>query len=433
VAYQQAQQLFEIRDLGTTFDTVPEDVGLLWIVQPKDLSAATQYAIDQFVMRGGKALILVDPMAGVDTAAAPGMPQGMPPVGQGSDLPLLFEGWGIDFTADEVVADARSALQISSPTGGAIRHYAYLGIAAEGMSADDITTAELSSVNFAMAGSVRLAEESAATLEPLVTSSTSSMLMPASRFAFLPDPRSLQDDFAPLGEPLTLAARIGGDLVSAFPDGPPASDEETAEDDETAGEESEEAPSAHLAESAEPVGLVIVTDVDMLSDSMWAQVQNFFGQQIVNAFASNGAFIINALESLAGDANLVSVRSRGSFSRPFTKVEELRVAAEAEYRETEQRLQQELAETESRLGELQASREDSGSLLLTPEQEAEIDRFIDQRAAIRKELRAVQRGLDEDIENLGTLLKVINIGLVPLLLTLGVLLVVWRRRREGQS
>ena len=425
VAYQQAQQLFEIRDLGTSFEAVPDDVGLLWIVHPKDLSAATQYAIDQFVMRGGNALIFVDPIASIDAGPTPGMPQGMPPVGQGSNLPLLFEGWGVEFTSEEVVTDAQFALPINSPLGGPpVRHYGYLGIAADGMSPDDITTAELGAINLALAGRLQLAQESAATMEPLLSSSASSMLTPASEFSFLPDPRSLQDGFTPIGEPLTVAARIGGTLPSAFPDGPPRADDDANDDDNSA---------AHINESAEPVNLVIVADVDMLGDSLWVQVQRFFGQQIASAFASNGAFVVNVLESLAGDANLVSVRSRGSFSRPFTKVDELRARAEAQFRATEQRLQSELADTERRLGELQASREDSGSLLLTPEQQAEIDRFIDQRSSIRKELRSVQRGLDEDIENLGTVLKVINIGLVPLLLTIGVLLVLWRRRREEQS
>ena len=429
VAYQQAQQLFEIRNLGTSFDAVPEDVGLLWIVHPKNLSAQTQYAIDQFMMQGGKALIFVDPVANVDAEPAPGMPQGMPPAGQSSNLPLLFEGWGIDFTAGEVVTDAQLALQISSAFSGApVRHYGYLGVTTDGMSADDITTAELSTINFALAGEVRLADESTLTLQPLLRSTPSSMLMPASTFSFLPDARTLQDGFAPGGEPLTLAARIGGTLTSAFPDGPPGAINDTEE----IADENADQSTAHIAESIEPVSLIVVADVDMLSDPLWVQVQRFFGQQIASAFASNGAFVANALESLAGDANLVSVRSRGSFSRPFTKVNELRARAEAEFRETEQRLQSELAETERRLGELQASREDTGSLLLTPEQQAEIDRFVDQRASIRKELRSVQRGLDEDIENLGTLLKVVNIGLVPLLLTLGALFVLWRRRREEQ-
>ena len=151
------------------------------------------------------------------------------------------------------------------------------------------------------------------------------------------------------------------------------------------------------------------------------------------AFASNGAFVVNALDSLAGSSDLIGVRSRGSYTRPFTRVEELRVAAQARFQETEQRLQDELAETERRLGELQSSREDTGNILMTSEQQDEIDRFIDQRASIRTELRAVQRGLDKDIEELGTTLKIVNIALVPLLLTVFVLIAVWRRSRSEYS
>jgi ABC-type uncharacterized transport system involved in gliding motility auxiliary subunit len=427
VVYQQAQQLFEIRNLGTSFETVPEDIGLLWIVQPKDLSNATQYAIDQFVMRGGKALIYVDPVAAIDATQAEGMPQGMPPMGQASDLPLLFDGWGIAFDSQEVIADAQLALPIN--TGFSNRpthHYGYLGITPDRMSGDDIVTAELGTINAAMAGRLRLAEDSETDFEPLLTSSTASEVMPASRFSFLPDPRTLQDGFVSGGEAMVVAARFSGPLPSAFPDGKPSTAISEGDD------ESHIEAADHLAESAEPANLIVVADVDMLSNPMWVQVQSFFGQQIANSFASNGAFAVNALENLAGSTDLIAVRSRGSFSRPFTKVEELRVGAEARYRETEQRLQQELAETERRLGELQSSREDTGSLLLTAEQQAEIDRFIDQRASIRKELRAVQRGLDKDIEDLGTLLKVVNIGLVPLLLTLATLIALWRRRHQEQ-
>jgi ABC-type uncharacterized transport system involved in gliding motility auxiliary subunit len=426
VVYQQARQLFEIRDLGTSFETIPDDISLLWVVQPKNLSGATQYAIDQFVMRGGKALIFVDPVAAIDAAVTEGMPQGMPPTGQSSDLPLLFEGWGIEFDAQEVVADAQLALQISTGLGGRpTRHYGYLGITSDRISDTDIVTMDLGTLNAAMPGQLSIAEDSDVSLEPLVTSSQASATMPASRFSFLPDPTSLQRGFDPGGEPLVIAARIGGTLPSAFPDGMPSMTAGLDDNDSDEGNNGN-----HVAESKEPANLIVVADVDMLSDPMWVQVQSFFGQQIANAFASNGAFVVNALENLAGSSDLIAVRSRGSFSRPFTKVDELRVDAEARFLETQQRLQQELSETERRLGELQASREDTGSLLLTDEQQAEIDRFVDRRASIRKELRAVQRGLDKDIEDLGTFLKIINIGLVPLLLTLGTLFVLWQRRRR---
>lgn len=430
VIYDQARQLFDVRDLGAAFDEISDEVSLLWIVQPRNLANATLYAIDQYIMRGGKALIFVDPLADADPAAVEGMPQGMPPMGQGSDLPELFSAWGLDFSAEEVVADAQLALQISSGMNRRpVRHFGYLGITMDRMNEDDIVTADLSAINMATAGHLRLAEDSAASIEPLLRSSAFSSTMPATKFSFLPDPSALQNDFAPTGTEYVLAARIGGTLASAFPDGPP----QAAATSEDADTPENERAATHLAESVEAANLIVVADVDMLSDSMWVQVQNFFGQQLASAFASNGAFVINALENLSGSSDLIGVRSRASYTRPFTRVEALRVDAEAQFRATEQRLQSELAETERRLRELQSSREDSGNILLSPEQQAEIDRFIDQRASIRQELRAVQRGLDRDIENLGTLLKIINIGLVPVLLTAFILIAVWRRSRAGAA
>jgi ABC-type uncharacterized transport system involved in gliding motility auxiliary subunit len=427
--YQQAQQLFEIRNLSTTFSEVAAEVSLLWIVQPKTLANDTLYAIDQFVMRGGKAIIFVDPIADVDAVSAEGMPQGMPPMGQGSDLPALFDAWGLQFSAQDVVADAQLALQISGMDRRPLRHYGYLGVTSEQMNSDDIITSELNVVHLATAGHFDVTDGAAANVEPLLLSSTATQEMAATRFSYLPDPSSLQTGFVPGGEAFVLAARISGVLPSAFPNGPPPTTVSSADGDQDVVDANPD----HLNESIEPVNLIVVADVDMLADHLWVQVQSFFGQQIANAFASNGAFVVNALENLSGSSDLISVRSRASFSRPFTRVEELRVDAEARFRATEERLQSELDDTERRLLELQSSREDSGNILLTAEQQDEIDRFIDQRASIRKELRAVQRGLDQDIERLGTMLKAVNIGLVPLLLVFLVFIAVWRRNRSERA
>ncbi len=429
VAYEQANQLFEVRDLGTSFSSIDDDIGVLWIVQPKDLSLETQYAIDQFVLAGGRAMIFVDPLADVDPAQAEGMPQGMPPLGQGSDLPLLFEAWGIDFSTDEVVADAQLALPLTAAgSGRPVRHYGYLGVSAEWMNDGDIVTGDLNVINLATAGHFSTVDGGAARLEPLLSSSGSSMVMPATRLSYVPDPAVLQDGFVPSGEQQVIAARVTGTLPSAFPNGRPLAEVSSAPADSSAAVDS-----GHLTESAVPANLIVVGDVDMLDNQLWVQVQSFFGQRIANAFASNGAFVANALESLAGSSDLIAVRSRASFTRPFSRVDALRAGAEAEFRETENRLQSELADTERRLLELQSSREDSGNLLLSPEQQAEIDRFIDQRANIRRELRSVQRNLDADIERLGTTLKILNIGLVPVLLTAFVLFAVWRRNRSDSA
>ncbi|HEX7718779.1 MAG TPA: Gldg family protein, partial [Woeseiaceae bacterium] len=425
VIYQQAQQLFDLRNLGPDTTEIDDDIGLLWIVQPKELPDETLYAIDQYLLSGGKALIFVDPLAEADAMAMQGMPQGMPPQGQGSDLPKLFSAWGLEFSSSEVVGDAGLALQVAAgPNRRPTRHLGLLGVTQSELSQDDITTADLESINIGTAGSLRMSGDGGPTFEPLITSSDRAGLLPVSRFSFLPDPATLLDSFSPGEERLVIAGRLSGSLRSAFPDGPP--DSATDQDGDSAAPEDER---GHLVESSDDANIIIVADVDLLSDRMWVQTQNFFGQQVATAFADNGTFVTNALDNLSGSNDLIDVRSRATSARPFTKVEELRRDAESRFRETEQNLQRELDETEQRLGSLQSAREDAGNLLMTEEQQAEIDRFIDRRTEIRQELRAVQRGLDRDIERLGTNLKIINVALVPLLLTVFVLFAVWRRNR----
>jgi ABC-type uncharacterized transport system involved in gliding motility auxiliary subunit len=429
VIYQQAQQLFDVRDLGTDVDVIDEDIGLLWIVQPKDLSEQALYAIDQYVLAGGKALIFVDPLAEADASSVPGMPQGMPPQGQGSDLPSLFSAWGVEFSSTEVLADSRLALQIAAGMNRRpVRHLGLLGITPSELNQSDITTADLESINVGTAGSIEVAGEDGATFEPLIQSSDRAAMLPVSRFSFLPDPSALLDGFSPGDQPLAIAGRLRGALKTAFPDGLA----ETAAADDANGASQAADPVGereHLTESTDAANIILVADVDMLSDRMWVQTQSFFGQQMATAFADNGTFVTNALDNLSGSNDLIDVRSRATSARPFTRVDDLRREAETRFRETEQNLQRELDETEQRLTSLESAREDAGNLLMTEEQQAEIDRFIDRRAEIRQELRAVQRGLDRDIERLGTTLKVINIALVPLVMTLFVLFAVWRRSR----
>ena len=193
-------------------------------------------------------------------------------------------------------------------------------------------------------------------------------------------------------------------------------------------------PATHLAAATEPVNVVLVADTDLLADQLWVQSQDFFGQRVHTAFANNGDFVINALDNLLGSGDLISIRSRATFQRPFTRVQDLRREAEARFRSAEQRLQTELQETEAKLSELQASRADQGAQILSPEQAAEIERFQARRLQLRKELRQVQRGLDRDIERLGSVLKILNITVVPLFVTAaGLLLVMLRRRAQRRA
>lgn len=420
---QQIRQVFDVRTLGTNLTRIEDDISLLWIVHPVDLDDQTLYAIDQFLLGGGRALIFVDPLA--EIAGAMPDPTGRGPA-TSSSLARLFDAWGLSFDAAQVVADNRYALSVSGLGSRPIRHIGLIGLDADGIDPDDVVSAGLSSINLGTAGYLDTREGAEISLVPLLLSSADSALVPAARFQFLANPDELLDDFVPDAKRYTLAARIEGPLHTAFPDGPPS-----AEEPGTATETPDTAVQ-HLT-STDSANVIVVADVDILSDRLWVQVQRSFLGQLATAFANNGDFVTNAIANLSGSSDLIGLKSRAAYSRPFETVEELRRDADARFRATEQQLEAELAETERRLGELQSNREDAGSLLMTPEQRAEIERFQDQQLEIRKELRAVRRDLDSSIEGLGTWLKVINIFLVPLALAVFSLLVflVKRSRRGG--
>ena len=407
--YDQWNELFDLTTIEPDATTLPEDLDALVVVHPKDLSDEMLVAVDQFVLGGGRLLAFVDPYAEADPGENPRDPAARFTADRSSNLQSLFESWGISMDTERFVADLGRALQVTVQQGQPpVRHPAILGLTGEDLSDRDIVTAELASVNVASAGSLVDADKDAgAGFEVLVSSSERSGLLATERLRMANDPSSLIDELGIDERRHVLAARLTGEVDTAYP--------------ERIGES---------GISSGPVNAIVVADTDMLSDNLWVQRQSFLGSAILNPFADNGALAVNAVENLLGDADLISIRSRSTSPRTFELVEDLRRQAEARLRETEQRLEAELQETESRLTQLQQGRGDSDLSILTPEQEAEIDRFMEQRLEIRRQLRQVRRELDEEIEALGTRIKIINIVLVPLLVTAFALFVGWRRRRQ---
>ena len=410
--YTSLSELFDVKQITTTSPfTIEKDVGTLVVVHPKALPDDALYAIDQFVLRGGKLALFVDPHAELDQAAAdPENPQAAMFADRSSDVAKLFKAWGVEYDKGKVLLDAEHALPVQAQQGAApVRHLAILGMNAKSMSQDDVVTAQLESVNFSSAGVIRLAQDSPLTLVPLIQSSGESMLAASDRLKFLADPSELFRDFVASNDHYVLAGRLRGKLKTAFP--------------ERTGE-------GHLAESSGDVDMIVVADTDVLSDRLWVQVGRMFDQTIMNAFASNGDFAVNAIDNLTGSSALISVRGRATSSRPFTTVEALRRTADDKYRATERELNEQLAETERKLNELQSGKSAESALILSPEQKAEIDSFQKKKVDIRKKLRGVRRELDADIERLGTSLKLINILLVPLLVVVAALGFWWQRRRR---
>ena len=413
---QQMSQLLDVRELNAGgLHTIDPEISVLMLVHPKALSDDAQYAIDQFVLRGGHLMVFVDPNAELDTSgAAPQDPQAAMFADHSSDLPTLFKAWGIEFDHSSVVLDRTLAVPVSmGQDGRAVRHPGIIGLAAADLSHDDVVTANLDSVNVSSAGAFGLAEGSDKTLVPLMQSSADAMTAPADRLKMLPDPSALLTDFKASGTRYVIGGRVSGKFKTAFP---------------------QRNEAGHLAESKADNQILVVADTDILGDRLWVQVQNFLGQQLMNAFADNGDFVLNAVDNLTGSSALISIRGRATSQRPFSTVESLRRGADERFRAKEQELQNELQETERKLSQLQSAKTSDQQLVLSAEQKSELDNFTRRKGEIRKELRDVRRSLDADIESLGSRLKIINIVLVPLLVTLvAVGFATWRARRRRQA
>jgi ABC-type uncharacterized transport system involved in gliding motility auxiliary subunit len=426
--YADAQQLFDLRPLEPGATHLDPEVNVLVLVHPKELSPALQFSIDQFALRGGHILVFVDPLAESDNSGAdPQNPMASMGADKSSHLTALLNAWGVQFNPNLVIADRGHALTVTMRQGQEpVEHLGILGLDKSSFTSDDVITAGLSNVNVATAGyleplkgaqACQPVQGAKSCFEPLLLSSTDAEPLPVSRFRMLFDPATLQEGFKPTGQRYVLAARVTGNVHSAFPAGPPPG-------------VTLPAGQTDLKASVKPLNLVVFADTDLLSDYLWVREQNFFGQRMTQAVASNGDLVQNALDNLAGSADLISVRGRATFTRPFERVEKLRRAADERFRAKEQELEQQLRDTETKLAALQG-KNDNGVLILTPEQEAALARFQTEKLRIRKELRAVRAGLDAEIKRLGTTLKILNIVVVPVVFALAVLLIAaWRRRRR---
>lgn len=392
---QQLRQLFDVHMLQPgTLKQIDKDADVLVLIQPRDLPEDAVYAIDQYVLRGGKLVVFVDPDAELDA-------------GNASDLPRLFRAWGIAFDPDQVVLDRDRALTIQpSPDSAPLRHPAVLGFSDGDLNHDDPVTASLGVINVSTAGHFELAPNTDTKLVPLIQSSGDAMLATAQRVRDAVDPTVLLDGYASSGEHYAIAARAIGRFASAFP---------------------QRHDPGHIARAQKDVQVLLVADTDMLSDRLWVQLTPSFGQLLANAFANNGDFFVNAVDSLAGPSDLIAIRGRAIADRPFTTVDNLRRAADEKFKAKQNELLRELADTENRLAALQSR----GNPGLNASQKSAVEQFMKRKLQIRGELRDVQRQLNADIEALAARLKFIDILLMPIVLTLiGLAYAGWRAHRR---
>ena len=426
---------FDTIHLPESIDDLPESIDVMMVVHPRAMTDRAIYELEQFLFRGGRALLFVDPRAESDTTVGPDAASSST-----GGLGPLFEAWGIEVPDRRLVGDRSMALTINAGTAARpvpAEFLAWLGASTEYLAQDDPVTARLPVLNLASAGSIRRTQGSPLVLEPLITSSRDSGPIDVDAVRGLrPDVLGLLDRFRPDGDTHVLGARLTGEVATAFPDGPPP---RTVT--KTAAELVANPDPPQLMTSRRPINVILVADADLLQDRFWLRRRQFFGREVEEAIAGNADFVVNALGNLAGSDALLKLRSRGVSQRPFERIRAIERDAESRLRDTERELQDKLRETREKIAGLEGVRTTEDALTgerrvvvsLTEEQRAQIEALRGQMLSIRRQLHDVRRSLREDVESLEAWLRFANIGLVPVALSGVAILVglirIARRRR----
>lgn len=430
----QLREFMEVRELQANLHHVdPDDIDVLMVAHPKGFSEQLVYAIDQYLLNGGKLLLLLDPLAEA-SAAQQGAAQSVLP-DFGSNLPRLLETWGLEMPDDKVVGDLKYAMRVQVSSTRSQSESLYppwlrldTGQQEAQDAAEDAEDFILNSGDFALTGikllqmgtvGALLQTEPVDGLEfiPLVQSSMQSGLLERDLILLQRDPVFLLRSLQNADDRYVLAARLRGNAPSAFPDGPPPVEQAEGEEGEAAASDTPAAdPDAHVSEG--PVQAVLIADTDLLRDLFWYREQSLGTLRFNQEIADNANFLIKAVDHLSGSSELLKLNPRRVYPRNFDRVEEIRRTAEKKYRDEEERLQNALQETEQKLRNLQSPQGPDGGGILSAAQAREIEQFKREQLKTRKQLRAVQHELQKNIERLGTTLKFLNIGLFPALVLL---------------
>ncbi len=408
---QNIERTYTIETISSQTTEIPDYIALLVVIHPTNLSDNLLYAIDQYALKGKAILLFADPMSNLLRESvlqnAASDPQSMFQQAQSNPHKLL-NAWGVNMRDGVVLSDNLRAITVNTNSGAAMRHPAFINLHSSDFSDTDIVTSGLDRINLGAVGVIDLLESTEnITIEPLLRSSHEGKTIPTQQMLGMQDTAQIMRAATGDGKNLSIGVRISGEVNTAF------------------AERSEE---NHTAKGR--INVIFIADTDILSDEFWVRSQNFFGQRIVSAWADNGNLVMNILDNLIGSSNLISIRSRGRFTRPFTTVDSLRVNAEQHYKQEAEALETRLRETEQQLTQLQQARRERKQLTISVAEQNTINRFQQDKLNTRKQLRNVRHQLNKDIENLGALLKIINIVVAPLLLTFLLWLIYyWSARR----
>lgn len=423
VLVQELKRTFEVREVKLDAPKIGDDIKVLLVIHPRNLSEETEYAIDQYVLRGGKLIAFVDPYAYFDQQPDFQNPFGGSQAGQ-STFYNLFKAWGIDMDMGKVVAD----LTFASGAGPRLLP-TLLSLNTQALNLDDVVTGQVGTLLYAFGGSFK--GKPADGLTQTVLAHTSKNAMPVDLIIATLSGEPSTRGFQPSNEEMPLAIRLTGTFHTAFPQGkpkpfmPPRADRKKGTDDRNAADSTPQ-----LKQSKEENSVVLVGDVDMLSDGAAVDIQEVFGQRVAIPRNGNLALALGLVEQVSGDSALITLRSRAAFSRPLTVIREMEARAQSQYLGKIKELEDNLNETQENLKKLQKSKAGVTSTILTPEQQTELDNFRKKEAETRIALKELRKNLRVETDALEFWTKVVNIGLVPLLVALaGVALALARRRK----
>lgn len=434
VFLSELEKSVKVDNLPLTTEEIPDDISLLIVLHPRGFSPRLKYALDQFVLRGGRLVVLLDPNARVDMASPQNQFGQQPQIS--SDLPGLLKAWGVDYDSTKVVGDHLHATQVN--TGQGVMSFPmWMTFRSQSLDQEHPITAQLENLLFVEAGSLKKASGSKTEFSALISLSDKSGLIDAFRLRFSA-PDQLSRDMKVDNETKALMAITAGIFSSAFPDGQPVKEKKDPQASATDEENEEEIAlkHTHLKKAAVRNSILLFSDVDFLSDQFSVQKLNFLGQTIIQPTNDNLNLMLNAAEHLSGNEALMSIRSRGRFSRPFTRLLAMQKQAQLLHQAEERQLLSQLDEVQQRLNSLLESAGEKGQkeVILPPYVQEEIQQFREEERQARRKLREVRKILRQDIEQLGQGLLLLNMLLVPLIVgIIGVIVYRYRTRQRRKT
>ena len=425
---------FDVKRIAMDVDKIDDDVKVLLVVHPREITDKGQYAIDQFVMRGGKLIAFLDPLPMVDTREQNQMLGNIP--NSGSTLDKLLKAWGLAMDTSKVVADMNYKMQLGGRGGQPQEAPAVLSVTSEGINNEDIVTSQIDNLWLPYAGSISGTPVAGLKETVLVKSTKDSQLVDG--FMANLSGENVMKEFKASGNQYALAVRLTGRFKTAFPNGKPEDkkEDEKKDADKKDGDKKAEEKKADdsLKETKQDNSVIVVADADMLYDRVALQpVQTLFGTAYAPA-NGNLTFVQNAVEQLTGDNNLIGVRSRATVNRPFTRIKALETAANEKFQSEIKRFEDGKAEAERRINDLQQQKKDKDQrFILSPEQSAELVKLRKDEVEAGQHLRQVQKDLRREVVSLQTKVKWINILGIPAAVTVSGIALAFVKRRKTSA